>query len=316
MRNKLVRAMLFALISMSAPVFLSAQVSAGTAAAYQQAAPLVIGPGDLVEVALFDAPDLSGRFRVDEVGNINVPLLGEIHVQGLTAVEAAKIIQQRYVAAQILKPEAAQVTVFIQEYATQGITVNGEVKAPGVYPAFGVRTLNDVITAAGGLLTTASSEVIITRRDDPQHPIKVEYNPSALKPIIPQVQILPGDSVLVPRAGMVYVIGDVIKPGGYLLDGRNVLTIEEAVGLAGGPGKAAKMRDVRLIRPLPDGRKEMIAVPMDRVFKGTSPDLALKDQDIVYVPTSTRKLVMEQAISSALGIGTSITVYRVAYGNQ
>lgn len=314
MAKTLVWALLSGLLFLAVPFASSAQSPEGSAPAPAQAPPLTIGPGDLVEVAMFDAPDLSGRFRVDQTGNVDIPLLGEIHVEGLTADQAAKIIQQRYITAEILKPESAQVTVFIQEYASQGITVNGEVKTPGVYPAFGVRMLNDVITAAGGILPAASSQVLITRRNDPQHPITVEYNPTALKPVIPQVQILPGDSILVPRAGIVYVIGDVVKPGGYVLDGRNTLTIEEALGLAGGPSHAAKMHEVQLVRKLPDGRKEMVAIPLDEILKGASPDMALKDQDIVYIPTSTRKLVLEQAVTSALSIGTQFIIYRSAYG--
>jgi polysaccharide export outer membrane protein len=316
MAKTLVWALLLGLFFLPASFSLSAQDRGGVAPASPQAAALTIGPGDLVEIAMFDAPELSGRFRVDEAGNIAIPMLGAVHVQGLTAEQAAKLVQQRYVAAEILKPESSQVTVFIEEYASQGITVSGDVKTPGVYPAFGVRMLNDVITAAGGVLPTASSQVLIARRNDLQHPVTVEYNPTALKPIIPDVQILPGDSILVPRAGIVYVIGDVNKPGGYVLDGRNTLTVEEAMGLAGGPGHAAKMHDVQLVRQLPDGRKEMIEVPVDLIFTGKSPDIALKDQDIVYVPVSTRKLVIEQALSSALSIGTQFTVYRTAYGNQ
>lgn len=313
MAKTLVCALLLGMVFLATPFAAPAQDIAGTAPASPHAPPLTIGPGDLVEVAMFDAPELSGRFRVDETGNIDIPLLGAIHVEGLTADQAAKVIQQRYVAAEILKPESSQATVFIEEYASQGITVTGEVKTPGVYPALGVRMLNDVMAAAGGVLPTSSSQVFITRRSDPKHPITVEYLPSALKPVIPEVQILPGDSILIPRAGIVYIVGDVVKAGGYVLDGRNTLTVEEAMGLAGGPAHAAKMHNVQLVRTLPDGRKEMIALPVDLILAGKSPDVALKDQDILYVPVSTKKLVLEQAISSALNIGTNITIYRTAY---
>ena len=115
------------------------------------APPLKIGSGDLIEVSMFDNQDLSGRFRVDEKGDITVPLIGRVHVEGITTDEAATLIEQRYVEAQILQPADSHATVFISEYATQGITVNGEVKSPGVYPALGIRKLNDVISAAGGV---------------------------------------------------------------------------------------------------------------------------------------------------------------------
>jgi polysaccharide export outer membrane protein len=280
------------------------------------APPLKIGSGDLIDVVMFDNQDLSGRFRVDEKGDITVPLIGRLHVQGLTADEAAELIEQRYVEAQILEPADSHATVFISEYATQGITVNGEVKSPGVYPALGVRKLNDVISAAGGLTLTAASKVVITHRDDPGNPMTVDYNPEALKPVIPDMQIFPGDSLIVPRAGIVYVLGDVNRAGGYVLDGRNTLTVEEAMALAGGGAHAAALKRVQLVRVLADGRKEAITIPVNLIYKGRAPDVALRDGDILYVPTNTGKLAAEQAITSAIGLGTQVLVYRTTTSNQ
>lgn len=281
-----------------------------SAAALNPVPPLRIGSGDLIEVSMFQNPDLSGRYRVDEMGEITVPLIGRVHVDGMTANEAAAKIEQLYVEGQILLPADSHATVFIAEYATQGVTINGEVKAAGVYPALGVHKLNDLIAAAGGLTPVAASHVVIMHKDDPGNPTTVEYNPSALKPIIPDVQIFPGDSILVPRAGVVYVAGNVAKPGIYILDGRRSLTVEEAMALSGGGGKASAMKRVQLVRTLDDGRKEAITIPVNLIYKGQAPDVALIDGDILYVPTSNAKLATEQAIQAALGIGTSVVVYR------
>jgi polysaccharide export outer membrane protein len=279
----------------------------------QTVPPLKIGSGDLIEVTMFENADLSGRFRVDENGDINIPLLGHVHVDGVTAEGAAALVEKRYVDAEILQPAESHASVFIVEYATQGITVNGEVKSPGVYPALGVRMLNDVISAAGGITTAAASKVIITHRSDPSNPATVEYNPSALTPVIPQVQIYPGDTLIVPRAGIVYVLGAVNKAGGYVLDGRKPLTVEEVMALAGGGGRAPALKRVQLVRTLDDGKKEMITIPVNLIYKGEAPDVALKDGDILYIPTSTGKLVSAQVISSALGIGTNIAIYRTTF---
>jgi len=273
---------------------------------------LKIGSGDLIEVTMFENPDLSGNFRVDERGDITIPLIGSLHVEGLTAGEAAQMIEKRYVEAEILQPSESHATVFIAEYATQGITVSGEVKAAGVYPALGVRMLNDVITAAGGVTPAAAAKVIITHKSDPNNQITLDYVPEALKPIIPNVQIFPGDTVNVPRAGIVYVVGNVNRPGGYILDGRNLLTVEEAMALAGNSGRAAAIKRAQLVRSLEDGRKEAITIPINLIYKGQAPDVALKDGDILYVPTSTRMLITEQAITSILQVGTSVAVYRAA----
>jgi polysaccharide biosynthesis/export protein len=298
---------------------LVAQNIAGNAHAQQPgnpvtsaAPPLRIGAGDLIEVTMFENADLSGRFRVDDRGDITVPLIGSLHVAGDTAEEAAAQIEKRFVEAEILQPAESHATVFISEYATQGITVSGEVKSPGVYPALGVRMLNDVITAAGGVNAAAASKVVITHKSDPGNPITVDYVPEALKPVIPSVQIFPGDTVTVPRAGIVYVVGNVTHPGGYVLDGRNLLTVEEAMALSGGSGHGAALERAQLVRTLEDGRKEAITVPINLIYKGRAPDVALKDGDILYVPTSTGKLVTEQAINSALSIGSSIAIYRTA----
>ena len=288
-------------------------VGESQAAAPQSAPALAIGSGDLIDVSMFSAPELSGRFRVDEKGDVDMPLLGSIRVAGLTAEEAATLIEKQYVKAQILVPEASRSTVFIEEYANQGITVSGEVKSPGIYPAFGVRRLNDVLTAAGGETPLASSQVTIARRNDPQHPITIAYSPDTLPRVMPETQILPGDTVFVPRAGIVYVLGAVAKAGGFVLDGRETLTAEKAMALAGGVGRAAALKRAQLVRSLQGGRKVMITVPLDRIFKGKAPDFALQDGDILYVPTSTGKLASETALTAALGIGTAVTIYKTAY---
>jgi polysaccharide export outer membrane protein len=308
MAKRLARAMtLCFLLCAQTMVGMAQQASS---AALNPVPPLRIGSGDLIEVAMFENPDLSGRYRVDEMGDITVPLIGRVHVAGMTADEAAVRIEQLYVEGQILLPANSHATVFISEYATQGITINGEVKTPGVYPALGVHKLNDLIAVAGGVTQFAASHVVITHKDDPGNPTKVAYNPAALKPIIPDVQIFPGDSILVPRAGVVYIAGNVAKPGAYVLDGLRTLTVEEAMALSGGGGRAAALKRVQLVRTLDDGRKEAITIPVNLIYKGRAPDVAMMDGDILYVPTSNGRLVTEQAINAALGIGTSVVVYK------
>lgn len=301
--------------AMTAFLFVYANVSLAQQSGYAapNAPPLRIGSGDLVEINVYDSPDLSGRFRVDEKGDISVPLLGPVHVEGETAEEAGKTVEQRYVDADILKPSKARAAVFISEYASQGILVTGEVKTGGLYPAFGVRMFNDVMIAAGGVTSVASSKVIITRKADPDHPITVDYNPEALTPVIPRIQVFPGDTITVPRAGIIYVLGDVNRSGGFVLEGRKALSVETAMALAGGGAHAAALNRVHLVRTLDDGRKEDIILAVNQIYKGKAPDVALKDGDVLYVPTSNVKLVTEQAINSALGIGTSVAVYRTAY---
>jgi polysaccharide export outer membrane protein len=191
--------------------------------------------------------------------------------------------------------------------------VNGEVKTPGLYPALGIRRLNDVMAAAGGVTQFASTRVLVAHRDDPGNPVTLEYNPTALAPSIPQVQVFPGDTITVPRAGIVYVLGDVQRPGGFVLEGRSGLTVVKALALASGSGRAPALKRVQLMRSLDGGRKEEIILPMNRILQGKAPDVAMKDGDILFVPTSNGKLAAEQAITSAIGVGSSVLVYRTGY---
>jgi len=308
MRKKLLLTVAFCCLLLAYSMTAFAQQAANSTS--NTAPPLRIGPGDLIEVSIFENPDLSGRYRVDQNGDVSLSLVGHVHVAGSTADEAGTTIEKRYVEDQILLPSTAQATVFIAEYATQGITVSGEVKAPGVYPALGVRKLHDLIVAAGGVLQTASSKVIITRKDDPEHPVTVDYNPEALKPVIPDIQIFPGDSILVPRAGIVYIVGNVARSGGFVLDGRDQLTVEEALALAGGGNHSPDLKHVQLVRTLEDGRKEAITIPVNLILKGRAPDVALKDGDILYVPTNNVRLLSLQAINDMVSLGTSFVLYR------
>jgi polysaccharide export outer membrane protein len=277
------------------------------------APPLRIGAGDLITLSVYDSPDLSGQFRVDEKGDVHIPLLGSVHVEGETAAEAGTTIELGFVKAEILRAPNANVSVLIAEYATQGIVVNGEVKTPGLFPALGVRMLSDVVNAAGGLLPTASSKVLITRKTDPENPITVEYDPDASPPVVPRIQIFPGDTVLVRNAGLVYVLGGVGKAGIYLLERRHTLTVEKAMALAGGSAHGATMNHAHIVRTVDNGKKEDIAFDVNQILKNKTPDIALKDGDIFYIPVSNTKIVFEQAISSAIAVGTTILTYRLAY---
>ncbi|HVP65339.1 MAG TPA: polysaccharide biosynthesis/export family protein [candidate division Zixibacteria bacterium] len=270
---------------------------------------LKIGSGDLLDVAIYDNPDLSGRFRVDEKGAITLPLVGSVTVEGLTAEQAAAKLQERYKSEDILK--SPQATVFISEYATQGITVNGEVKSPGLYPALGVRMLNDVIAAAGGETPTAADNVIITRKSDPAHPITVEYRPTALTPEKQNLQIMPGDTIMVPRAGIVYVLGAVQRPGGFALEGRETLTVMEAMALAQGTAHGASLKHTRLVRTDAQGRHETL-VAVNEIFKGRAPDVTLKDGDILYVPTSNGKIAASRTLDAVIGLGSGVALYRAS----
>lgn len=272
-----------------------------------------IGPGDMIDVTVYDSADLSGHYRVNEKGDISIPLLGLLHVQGETTDEAQTIIERKYIESNILRPGSAHVILFVSEYATQGVVIGGEVKNPGIYPSLGIRTLNDLIVQAGGITSYASSQIFIKHRDSAGYEAVIEYNPGMIPPVIPKLQVIPGDTIMIPKAGSVFVIGNVNKPGNYILDIRYTMTVEKAIAIAEGEKGASSLRRVQLIRSRASGGSTIRVVDMKQIYQGKIQDIAMQDGDILYVPRSGKKAAATQAISSMLGMGTSVVTYRASY---
>ncbi len=278
-------------------------------------ASLQISLGDLLEISVFDTPDLSSRLRVNNRGDILLPLAGYVHVQGLTAPEAAQAVAKKLVDAQLmLKPE---VSVFIAEYATQGVTMAGEIRAPGVYPLLGPRTLLDMVTMAGGLGESASKVISIIHRSDPSKVITVRMNVSVQTPesfAAESYPVLPGDTIFVARSGVVYIVGDLRQPGGYQVEHNDRLTLLDAIALAGGPTTTSRLSDARLIRKGQHGREEL-QVDLHKILYGVGPDILLQDGDILFVPVSQRKIYTQQAIQAVIGAATQYSLYKLTTNN-
>jgi polysaccharide biosynthesis/export protein len=285
----------------------------GTGADIPQTSPTTeVSNGDLLDIVIFDTPELSGRFRVNLKGDILLPLAGTLHVAGLTVAEITDAVAQRYKDAKILvDPE---VTVFVAEFTHRTITITGEVRAPGVYSIAAPRTLTDTLAMAGGLNDAASRTVSIVHAASPKDIIHVTLNVGAQTPESIEeghMEILPGDSIYVARSGVVYLVGELLRPGGYQVEHNNRLTLLEAVALAGGLTHIAKASESRLIRRSPTGREEL-KVDLQKVLYGGGPDMLLTDGDIVFVPTSFVKLYGQQVISAVIGTATTYGIYRLA----
>lgn len=268
--------------------------------------------GDLLDIVIFETPELSGRFRVNQKGDILLPLAGTLHVAGLTIAEITDAVAQRYKDAKILVNP--QVTVFVAEFTRRTITITGEVRSPGVYQIVAPRTLSDTLAMAGGLNDSASRTVSIVHAADQKNIIHVTLNVGAqtVESIEDgNMEILPGDKIFVARSGVIYMVGELMRPGGYQVEHNNRLTLLEAVALAGGITRVAKAGQSRLIRRSPTGREEL-KVDLDKVLYGGGPDMLLTDGDIVFVPTSMRKIYSQQVISAAIGSATAYGIYRLA----
>lgn len=265
---------------------------------------LRISSGDLLELGVFDTPELSAKLRVNEAGEVTVPVAGAVRVTGMTSEEAAAAVEKKLRSADILKDP--HVSVFISEYATQGVTVAGEVKTPGIYPLLGSHELLDLLTAAGGVTPTASRVVTVTHKADPDHPemITLDYRPGS---IAAKVDIHPGDTIIVSKAGIAYVVGNVGKPGGFLIEGNERLSVLQVIALAGGTGQAAAPDKARLIRKTPNGREEL-RVPLKAILNGKVVDIPLEDGDILFVPSSKGKIFAYRGVDSALALTTGLVV--------
>ncbi len=264
-----------------------------------------IGPGDLLDIQVFGVPDLSQKTRVTSSGDVYLPLVGYVHLDGLTIEEAQSAIEKRLLQGQFVNDP--HVAIFVAEYAT-GVSVMGEVARPGVYPIFGSRRLFDVISAAGGLTDRAGRVVTVTHRDKPQEPVSVTFDPDPAKNSASNVEIVQGDTVVVTRAGVIYVVGEVQQPSGFLMEASQTFTVLKALALARGPARYAKLDKSRVIRKKGDGSYEEIPVALRKILDGKEKDIPLLADDILFVPASGGKRAAEQTVNSIVGIASALAL--------
>ena len=268
---------------------------------------LQISAGDLLELAVFDTPELSEKLRVDEHGNIALPVAGDFSVAGFTAAEASHAIEAKFLSSDILKNPHVSITIV--EYATQGVTILGEVKNPGVYPLLGVRNLLDLISSAGGMTSSAGKVVTVTHRGEPSRPVTVKLDSKSGSMDAFNIDVHPGDTIMVSRMGVVYVLGEVGRPGGFMLENSNRLTVLQAVALAQGTTRTASLNGAKLIRNTDDGREEL-TIPLQKILANKAPDQALDDGDILFVPSSGAKTAL-RTLETILPAAAGAAIYRV-----
>lgn len=266
-----------------------------------------IGNGDLIEMSVFDTPELSGKLRVSNTGEVILPLIGKLHVAGMKAEDAAALIRQEFIKGAYLKDP--QVTVFIAEYATQNVSVLGEVKSPGIYPAFGSHHLLDYISSAQGLTPLAGTRITITHAANANTPEQVKVTAGATPKPENNPEVFPGDTVYVERTGVIFVVGDVMRPGGYPMDHDGQVSILQAIALAQGTNPTAAKSSAKLIRTTAQGRQE-IPVNLKKMLQSKSTDLAMQDNDILFVPSSAAKNAMKD-MEAVLPTAAAASIYRI-----
>jgi polysaccharide biosynthesis/export protein len=269
---------------------------------------LLIGAGDLLEVSLYGMPDFKTDVRVNSGGEISLPMVGAVAVAGLSVEQAQTLIEHKLSQKGLFNDP--HVTVFEKEYATQGISVLGEVQKPGIYPLLGSRNLYDAISVAGGTTPKAGRYVLITRRNNPQHPVQVPLLTGAPESMENNVSVEPGDTIVVSKAGVVYVVGDVHQPGGFVMENGNDITVLKAIALAQGTNPNAALNAAKLIRKTPEGPKD-VPLSLKQILASKAPDLQLQPDDVVFVPGSAGKGAAKRGAEAILQMATGIAIWRI-----
>jgi polysaccharide export outer membrane protein len=276
--------------------------------------PAPIGPGDALDISEYHTPEFHSVVRVSAEGTVILPMIGEVNISGMDEKAAAHAIESALRSKNMLLHPL--VSVLVTAYAGQDVSVLGEVARPGVYPYTYHHRLLDLISAAEGLSPNAGRLVNVFHSGDPKTPHAVVLDPSGTDTASDHnPELSPGDTVQVSRAGLVYVVGDVIRPGGFAVDPVQGLTVVQALSLAWGPSLNAGVAHALLIREQKGGRT-MIALNLRRMLHGQDPDQPIQDRDILYVPDSFAKNLANRSIESAIQSTIGVTIYSALVYSQ
>lgn len=268
---------------------------------------LRLSPGYLLDMSVYGVPEMSTELRVDDKGFVTVPLIGGVQVAGDTLAQAQDAIAKALDEKEILKSPQVQLNVL--QFAAKNISVLGEVQSPGRIQMLAPEPLGDVLALAGGETIAAGKEIEIQHAgaDGALQSRQVEYIQGKNPAILRTTMIEPGDTVLVHRAGIIYVLGAVNRPGGYLMVDGGALSVVQAISLAGGTTLQASNRWAVVVRRQGDSYVQF-KVALGRMQTGGASPVQLQWNDAVYVPVSTWKAVLVNG-SNVLSSATSAAIY-------
>jgi polysaccharide biosynthesis/export protein len=292
-----------------------------------RAAVYTFGPGDMVSVRVVDvdefAPQSLPPVRIDDHGDMRLPIVGRIHAAGMTGPQMEDVISKSLL--KVMKDP--DVTVALVEAKSHPISVLGAVRNPGVYQITGRETIVEVLSAAGGLSPEAGNSVRITRPArfgtlqltnvslDPSGEFYVgELNLRALmdaKEPKENIDLVSDDVVTVPKADLVYVVGAVQRPGGFVLNEKEHISVLQALALAQGLDHLAAAKNARILHQAESGgERSELPVNLQRILAGQAKDVSLAANDILFVPTSATKNAAVRTLETAIQLGTGIAIYR------
>ena len=237
-----------------------------------------IAYNDVLDISVYDHPEMTTTVRVDGQGLVVLPLLSQVQVQGKTISEASAYITSLLADGYIVNP---QVNIFVKNFRDQKASILGQVGKPGVYEVTGKTTLLELISEAGGLTPEAGDRATIKREGAKKALGKSAEIVVQLRKLIDQgdatqnVAILEGDKVFIDKAGQLYVTGQVKKPDAYKY--QDNLTVMKAVAMAGGFTDTASKGSIDIVRKV-NGQEEIIS--------NVDLDYLVQPEDVVVVPES------------------------------
>ncbi|MGH9749970.1 MAG: polysaccharide biosynthesis/export family protein [Candidatus Polarisedimenticolia bacterium] len=244
-----------------------------------------VGPEDLLDISVFEIPELTRTVRVSERGTISLPLLGEMHVAGFTAMQVEAFLKGELSRKYVNDP---QVSVFVKEHGSKKVSVIGAVGKPGVYEMLGPRTLLQVLSQAGGLTEDAGAELFVIRGgnngDGARIPVRIADLLTSRDAAV-NVPVEPGDVVSVPldRPIYIYVDGAVKTPGRIEQLSSRPITLLQAIAKVGGTTERANLKAVQILRKGEAGAPTVVQVNLKKLRSGRETDPVLADGDIVVV---------------------------------
>jgi polysaccharide biosynthesis/export protein len=283
----------------------------------------IMGPDDQITLSVSDVDELSNKpMRIDMKGNIHLPMAGRVHAAGLTAEQLQSEIEER-MKKYVNDPD---VVVSVSEYRSQPVSVLGAVNTPGVHQLEGHKTLFEVLSSAGGVRSDAGNTVTITRelkwgaiplpnaKNDPSGKysiasVKVKEISDGKNPA-DNIIIKPDDVISVSKADVVYCIGSVHKPGGFVLGESESLSALQVLALAEGFDAKAAADRAKILRETPGTmQRTEIPVNLKQLMAGKGSDMPLRANDILFVPNSAAKSAMGRTAEAALQIATGLAIY-------
>ncbi len=272
------------------------------------AIPAPIEPGDLLDVSEFHTPEFRSTVRVTAAGTVSLPMVGDVTVLGMDEPQAAHAIAVVLMERGMLRHP--QVAVLVISSVGQDVSILGEVMRPGVY-AYGMHhRLLDLIAAAAGTSPAAGTLAYVYHRDDPAtvHIVVLDRS-GASSDAQHNPELQPGDTVQMSRTGLVYVVGDVIRPGGFGLEPGQPMTVLQAVSLAWGPSQNAALNKMLLIREQKGGGRTVTTLNLKRMLRGQDPDVPIGERDILFVPDSAVKNLWNRTMESVVQSTAGVSIY-------